>query len=119
MPSWKPKTTRWRCGVPKRHWRADLFHPPGWRGLSDNELSRRSDVVGIFPNDAAVVRPIGVVLLEQHDESRLPTRGRFPTDDAFAALASAAPSTRRCGKLRSVTLRCAQNKLRDGLSTHR
>lgn len=43
-------------------------------------------------------------------------RGRFPTDDALAALAGAAPSTRRSGKLHSVTFRYAcDKKLRDAL----
>lgn len=43
-------------------------------------------------------------------------RGRFPTDDALAALAGAAPSTRRSGKLHSVTFRYAcDKKLRDAI----
>jgi transposase len=43
-------------------------------------------------------------------------RGRFPTDDALAALAGVAPSTRRSGKLHAVTFRFAcDKKLRDAI----
>lgn len=54
------------AAFPQRHWRQIWSTNPLER--VNKEIKRRTDVVGVFPNSAALLRLAGAVLIEQHDE---------------------------------------------------
>jgi putative transposase len=70
-------------GFPAAH-RAKL-HSTNPLERVNGEIKRRTEVVGIFPNEAAITRLVGAILLEQNDEWAV-QRARYMTLETMAPI---------------------------------
>ena len=75
-------------GFPRAHWPQIYSTNPLER--LNAEIKRRTNVVGIFPNDASIVRLVGAMMLEQNDEWSL-TR-RYMQLEGLQALSDTVPT---------------------------
>jgi transposase-like protein len=71
-------------GFPSSHWRKLRSTNPLER--FNKEVGRRTDVVGIFPDDQSLIRLAGMLCIEQNDEW-LVGRGYLSTESISLALA--------------------------------
>jgi len=71
------------AAFPREHWRKIWSTNPLER--LNKEIKRRSRVVGIFPNEAAVIRLIGAVLADTHDEWATDER-RYLSEESMAKI---------------------------------
>ena len=71
------------AAFPTAHWRKIWSTNPLER--VNKEIKRRTNVVGIFPNEAAVLRLAGSILLEVHDEWQIAER-RYLSEASMAKL---------------------------------
>jgi putative transposase len=86
------------ASFPTAHW-AKLWSTNPLERVN-KEVKRRTNVVGIFPDDAAVLRLAGAVLIEAHDEWQVAER-RYLSEGSMAKLTQTSDDAARPKEVRS------------------
>jgi putative transposase len=82
--------------LPREHWSKLRSTNPLER--VNREIGRRTDVIGIFPNDAALLRLAGALLIEQNDEWLI-ARRYLSQESLELVLANKDPATQEAAQL--------------------
>jgi len=88
------------ASFPVSHWRKLWSTNPLER--VNKEVKRRTNVVGIFPDDAAVLRLAGAVLIEAHDEWQVAER-RYLSEGSMAKLTQTSDDAARPKEVKRAT----------------
>ena len=92
------------ASFPAAHWVKIWSTNPLER--ANKEVKRRTNVVGIFPDDAAVLRLAGAVLIEAHDEWQVAER-RYLSEGSMAKLAATGDDDCRPKEVKRATAELA------------
>jgi putative transposase len=79
------------AGFPVSHWKKIWSNNPMSVNRLNKEIKRRTDVVGVFPSPAALLRLAGAVLVEAHDEWQVSER-RYLSEGSMALLDTSSAS---------------------------
>jgi putative transposase len=85
---------------PVAHWKKIWSTNPLER--VNKEIKRRTDVVGVFPNPAALLRLAGSVLVETHDEWQVAER-RYLSEGSMALLDTTTPTNQEVAPAQLLT----------------
>ena len=86
---------------PQQHWRKIWSTNPLER--VNREVKRRTEVVGVFPNPAALLRLSGAVLVEIHDEWAVASERRYLSEASMKLITTTANKPEEAANIAALT----------------